>query len=123
MEHSYRDNKLLQSTHSEQHLSTGLLGKKKGFTIADSVSPHSTVSRTDSLPDHNFVTTGSLLGSELEPEFTHSIANGLVQPHKVRGRKGTVRNIEDMIVPQDQALLEWKNIEFFVPVKKPPTSE
>ena len=25
-----------------------------------------------------------------------------------------------MIASQDQALLEWKNIEFFVPVKKPP---
>ena len=39
---------------------------------------------------------------------------------KMRGRRGTEFKVEDMVAPADQALLEWKNIEFFVPVKKPP---
>ena len=60
-----------------------------------------------------------LLGSDLEPEFTHGIENGLALPHKIRGKKGTIYKAEDMIDQQDQTLLEWKNIEFFVPVKKP----
>ena len=63
------------------------------------------------------------MGSELEPEFTRGIENGQVAPHKVRGRKGSKHQFEDMVPPQDQALLEWHNIEFFVPVKKPPQSE
>ena len=47
------------------------------------------------------VGTNSLLGPDLEPGFTHGIMNGLAQPHKVRGRKGTVYKAEDMINPQD----------------------
>ena len=40
-------------------------------------------------------------------------------PDTVRGRKASSTNIrpEDMIAPQDRALLEWNDIEFFVPVK------
>lgn len=60
------------------------------------------------------------MGSELEPAFTNNITNGLARPHKIRGRKGTVMTAEDIIDQQDQTLLEWKNIEFFVPVKQPP---
>ena len=55
-----------------------------------------------------------------EPPFTFGIKDGLANPNNIRGRRGTEFKAEDMVEPQDQALLEWKNVEFFVPVKKPP---
>ena len=54
-----------------------------------------------------------------EPQFTFGIKDGLAEPGKIRGRHGTLMQKEDLVEPQDQALLEWMNIEFFVPVKKP----
>ena len=69
------------------------------------------------------VESQALMGDELEPEFTKGIENGLARPHKIRGRKGTLFKAEDMIDQQDQTLLEWNNIEFFVPVKQPPKQE
>ena len=40
-------------------------------------------------------------------------------PTEIRGRKSSSTNIrpEDMIAPSDRALLEWNDIEFFVPAK------
>ena len=55
-----------------------------------------------------------------EPGFTHGIKDGLANPSTMRGRRGTEFRLEDMVDPRDQALLEWTNIEFFVPVKTPP---
>ena len=66
-------------------------------------------------------TVSSRQYSETEaPAFTVGIRGGPADPSKMRGRRGTEFKVEDMVAPADQALLEWKNIEFFVPVKKPP---
>ena len=54
-----------------------------------------------------------------EPDWTSKIENGQVPANKVRGKSGTFHKLEDMVAPQDQALLEWSNIEFYVPVKEP----
>ena len=47
------------------------------------------------------------------------IENDPMAPAIVRGRKSSSTNIrpDDMIAPQDRALLEWNDIEFFVPAK------
>ena len=55
----------------------------------------------------------------IEPRFTADVTNGLVPVYKVRGKKDVKIKSEDMIIAQDQALLEWLNVQFFVPVKKP----
>ena len=66
-------------------------------------------------------TVSSRQYSETEaPAFTVGIRGGPADASKMRGRRGTEFKVEDMVAPADQALLEWKNIEFFVPVKKPP---
>jgi len=71
--------------------------------------------------DTDTVTTNSV-GEMEPPQFTLPVKDGYAPPNKTRGRKGTSIKMEEMIQPQDQALLEWKQIEFFVPVKKPAQS-
>lgn len=62
------------------------------------------------------------LGSYIQPSFSQPVLDGTSPRNKVRGRGDTKIAAEDMILPQDQALLEWHNIEFFVPSKQPPPS-
>ena len=64
------------------------------------------------------IESGSLLDTD-EPEFNFGVKDGLAQVGKLRGKSGHEIKPDEMIETQDQALLEWKNIEFFVPVKKP----
>ena len=65
------------------------------------------------------VSSESLLENE-QPAFLQGVENGMAPLHKVRGKKGLLIKAEDMIPAEDQALIEWKNIQFHVPVKDPP---
>lgn len=64
------------------------------------------------------VESNSLLGS-VEPEFNFGVKDGLAKLGRIRGKSGHEIKPDEMVEQQDQALLEWKNIEFFVKVKKP----
>ena len=57
--------------------------------------------------DTDTVTSHSTLEME-PPQFTLPVKDGYAAPNKMRGRKGTSIKMEEMIQPQDQALLEWK---------------
>ena len=64
----------------------------------------------------NTATTMSYLGSE-QTDNASRLESRLASSSRIRGKKGIMHNNEDMIAPQDQAMLEWSNIEFYVPVK------
>ena len=64
----------------------------------------------------NTATTSSYLGTE-QTDNASGLESRLASSSRIRGKQGIMHNNQDMIEPQDQAMLEWSNIEFYVPVK------